>query len=178
MTLSGTFIFLAAAALAFALGYWRLGVRSRKVQFDPDWLLTFSCDRYAILGKMLAGEDYDWVLSEAGGDHRMCERLRAHRRDAFRKYLRELSSDFSKLQHGAKMIAVDSALDEAQLVRFLLVQSFKFHRQLAAVRWRLMLSARRSGNIDVRGLLALVEGTQSHVFWVAAGSHRLDSRAT
>ena len=121
MTLSATYIFLAAAALAFAVGYWRLGVRSREVQFDPEWLLTFSCDRYAILGKMLAGEDYDWILSEVGGDQRMCERLRASRRDAFRKYLRELSSDFSKLQRGAKMIAVDSALDEAELVRFLVI---------------------------------------------------------
>jgi hypothetical protein len=168
MTLpSGTFIFLSIAAALFALGYWRFQVRSRKVQSDLDWFLAFSSDRYAILGRMLAGEDYDWILTEVG-DRRMCEELRGHRRAAFRKYLSELSDDFRKLQRVAKMIAVDSTLDEAKLVRFLFIQSVQFYCQLAAVRWRLVLSASRSGNIDVRGLLALVERTHSHVFWIAA----------
>jgi hypothetical protein len=167
---SGTFIFLAAAVAVFAFGYWRLRRGSRRIQFDPDWLFNFSSDRYAILERMLSGEDYDWILAETGGDQRICNELRSFRRIAFRKYLTELSEDFKKLQLVAKMIAVDSTQDEAQLVRFLFIQSIRFHFQLAAVRWRLAFSAHRSGNIDVRGLLALVERTHAHVFWTAAGN--------
>jgi hypothetical protein len=168
---SGTFLFLAAAAAAFALAYWTIRIRSRRSQLDSDWLLTFSSDRYAILGRILAAEDYEWILSKAGGQP-MCDALRAHRRRAFRKYLKELSSDFNRLQRLGRMMATYSNRDEAELTRFLLLQWIQFHYRLALVRWHLEWSARRSGNIDVQKLLTLVERTHSHVFWIAVGDHR------
>jgi hypothetical protein len=170
--MTGTIIFLAAAVVAFALGYRKLRARPRDFELDPDWLLHFSSDRYAILGRMLAGEDYDWILSETSGNHRKCEEFRSCRRAAFQKYLDELSSDFTKLQRVAKMVVADSKQDEAQLFLFLVAQAVRFRYQVAVVRCNLALSAHRRGNVDVRRLLALVERTHTHVFWMAAGSAR------
>ena len=167
----GSIAFLAVAGTALGFWYWKLFLRHRAGQIGPDWLLEFSADRYAILGRMLAGDDYDWVLRQTG-DKQLLRELRSSRRKAFRRYLSELSRDFARLKLVSGMIVVDSPLDESDLARFLLRQAILFRFQLLAIHVRLALSPFRPGNIDVRPLLQLVQGTHGRLFWLAAATSR------
>ncbi len=168
----GSIAFLAVAGAALGVWYWKLFLHHGAGRMGPDWLLEFSADRYAILGRMLAGDDYDWILRQTGGDKQLCRDLRSSRRKAFRRYLSELSRDFTRLQLVSRMIVVDSFRDESDLARFLIRQTVFFRFQLLAVRLRLALSLLRPGNIDVGPLLQLVQGTHGRLFWLAAGASR------
>ncbi len=168
----GSIAFLAVAGAALGFWYRRLFLRHGAGQIGPDWLLEFSADRYAILGRMLAGDDYDWILRQTGGDRQLCRELRSSRRKAFRRYLSELSRDFKRLELASKMIVVESPQDESDLARFLFRQAIVFRFQLLEVHLRLALSPFRPGNIDVRPLLTLVQGTHGRLFWLAAAASR------
>lgn len=167
----GTIAFLVVAGALFGFCY-RYLLRRRASQVDPDWLLEFSADRYAILGRMLDGDDYDWIATQTAGDRHLCEELRAIRRKAFRRYLAELSRDFTRLERISKMIVAGSPEDETELARFLLRQSISFRVQLLVVHLRLAVNPFHPGNIDVRRLLDLIQGTHGRLFWLAAGGGR------
>jgi hypothetical protein len=168
----GSIALLALAGTAFAISYWKLCFHRANARIDPNWLLDFSADRYAILGRMLAGNDYDWVLRETEGDKRLCRRLRSRRRKAFRRYLAELSRDFTRLQVISGMIVVGSRHDESELAKFLFRQTVLFRFRLLGVHVRLALNPFHPGNIDVSRLLDPVRSAHCRLFWLAAAQRR------
>ncbi len=163
MTLVG-----AAGAAVLAVGVFfllfRTIVRRRKeTDSDFEWCRDFSIARYRPMERLFVEEDYDFLSSQPGFHPSISRKLRSERRRIFRHYLRCLRRDFDRLLSAAKLVLVHAAQDRPDLAKMLVRQRLVFQYAMWTVQVRLVLQTLGIGTVDVRRLVASLEGMRNEL---------------
>jgi hypothetical protein len=136
----------------------------QKLQSDstvPAAVLTQEClaARYRPMFRLLDESDCGFVASGFPGNTNL-RRFRAERRSLFRVYLRNLGADHARIVGAIRDLLVDSHLDRPDLAKALYRCQFMFALAMISVEFKLQLHALGIGTVDVRSLVAAVEGLQ------------------
>jgi hypothetical protein len=153
------FVLLIVAALAMLIR--NLFTGTDEPAPDRDWLETFSAARYRPMLRLLADNDYEFMLA-TGADPAVVRRLRAERRRIFRTYLKNLVRDFNRIHRAARIVLMESEQDQPELAARLIRTRLEFQFAVFAVRGRLALHAVGIGVVDVQRLLGAVESVRTH----------------
>jgi len=125
---------------------------------SPDWLDTFSVDRYRPMQRLLAPADFAFLESECGYSAAAIRKVRAERRRIFRMYLRNLTRDFNRIHYAGRILLLNSPVDRPDLAEKLFRARWTFLWALATIHFRLVLNAVGGRHVDVLGLLGSIEG--------------------
>ena len=163
LVLPGAAAILVLAAAAFALLFRRMISQGSEAPLDLEWCREFSLAKYRPMERLFANDDYDFLAAQPGFHPRIYRKLQAERRRVFRRYLRCLSRDFSRLSAAARLVLVHSSQDRPDLAAALFKQRMIFTGAMAAVHFRLVLQTLGVGTVDVRGLVAALEGMRDQL---------------
>jgi hypothetical protein len=158
-----TLLIVAIAALAvlvLALVFMVL----QKIQADdstPTDVLSQEClsARYRPMFRLLDESDCGFIASGFPGNTNL-RRFRAERRSLFRVYLRNLGADHARIVGAIRNLLVESQLDRPDLAKALYRCQFMFALAMLSVEFKLILHTMGLGTVDVRSLVAAVEGLQ------------------
>jgi hypothetical protein len=136
----------------------------QKIQTDdsvPAEILSQDCltARYRPMFRLLDESDCGFVASGFPGNSNL-RRFRAERRKLFRVYLRNLGDDHARIVGAIRNLLVDSKLDRPDLAKALYQCQLMFALAMVSVEFKLQLHALGIGTVDVRSLVAAVEGLQ------------------
>jgi hypothetical protein len=148
--------FLMALALVFMV--------MQKIQADnsvPAEVLSQDCltARYRPMFRLLDESDCGFIAAGFPGSSNL-RRFRAERRSLFRVYLRNLGADHTRIVGAIRDLLVQSQLDRPDLAKALYRCQLMFALAMLSVEFRLQLYALGIGTVDVRSLVAAVEGLQ------------------
>jgi hypothetical protein len=148
--------FLMALALVFMV--------LRKIQTDhsvPAEILSQDCltARYRPMYRLLDESDCGFVASGFPGSRNL-RRFRSERRELFRVYLRNLGADHARIVGAIRDLLVQSQMDRPDLAKALYQCQLMFALAMLSVEFKLRLHALGIGSVDVRSLVAAVEGLQ------------------
>lgn len=162
------FAFLGLLPLA-ALGVLLYRMRSPIGVSDvtPEWLDSFSIQRYRPMERLLAEEDFRFLESLPGYRPEIGTRLRKERRVAFRRYLNRLVRDFHRLHSAARHAVAYASTDQSQLVGLLMKQRAEFTLALVHIEIRLALHTFGLAKVQVSGLVGAMD-TMSRELRLAA----------
>lgn len=145
-------------ATALALVLYRLVRRVDAESCSPEWLDSFSIERFAPMERLLDTKDFNFLESQPGYNRAMGARLRRERRKAFRAYLRLLAGDFDRLVEYAKLIVVFSSEERPEFAKALWWEQTRFYVAVYWVRCRLMLDPLGLPRVDARSLVQALGG--------------------
>jgi hypothetical protein len=136
----------------------------QKIQTDdsvPAEILSQDCltARYRPMFRLLDESDCGFVATGFPGNSNL-RRFRAERRKLFRVYLRNLGDDHARIVGAIRNLLVDSELDRPDLAKALYRCQLMFSLAMLSVEFKLQLHALGIGTVDVRSLVAAVEGLQ------------------
>lgn len=136
----------------------------QKIQTDdsiPAEVLSQDClaARYRPMFRLLDESDSGFVAAGLPGNSHL-RRFRAERRSLFRVYLRNLGADHSRIVGAIRDLLVQSRLDRPDLAKALFRCQLMFALAMISVEFKLQLHAFGIGTVDVRSLVAAVEGLQ------------------
>jgi hypothetical protein len=103
----------------------------RKPQLDeitPEWLESFSLDRYRSMSTLLGDDDFAFLSRQPGFDLSLYKKLRRERLAIFRQYLDRLISDFNRLHVTARMLVAQSTEDSSAVATRLIRLQFEFSK--------------------------------------------------
>ena len=148
--------FLLALAMVFMV--------LQKVQTDnsvPAEVLSQDCltARYRPMFRLLDESDCGFIASGFPGRANL-RRFRAERRSLFRVYLRNLGADHARIVGAMRELLVQSQMDRPELAKALYRCQLMFALAMISVEFKLLLHAMGIGTVDVRSLVAAVEGLQ------------------
>jgi hypothetical protein len=149
-------VLVLVAVLTIGLLLKSLMRRSDEPLPDEAWLRSFSAARYRPMLRLLAEDDYEFLMA-ASNDKAAVRRLRTERRQIFRMYLNNLTRDFSRLHLAARILVLESEEERSGVAERLMRIRFDFFVAVFAVRCRLALHALGIGTVDVRGLVEALE---------------------
>lgn len=157
--------FLAVALLiTFLALVRRVAAPSRTAEGDlGTWLDGFSITRYRPMERLLSEADYEFLAAQPGYDPSIARELRAARRRVFRIYLRQMSTDFSRLHQVARLLVLYAPEDRPELARSLVRQKWLFYHAMANVQWRLFLHSAGLSTVDVSGLIRALDSLNLQV---------------
>jgi hypothetical protein len=161
-----------AGGLAYLL--YCLCSRSSPQLPEPEWLQSFSANRYRPMLRMLS-EDDPGFLRLQGLDKTAIRRIRRERRQIFRVYLGNLIRDFNLLHEAARLVLLMSEVDRPDLSARLIRTRVEFQRAVLAVRVRLFLHSLGLAGVDVRELVGALESV--HVNFQAMTGDRFAASA-
>jgi len=136
----------------------------QKIQSDnsvPAVILSQDClaSRYRPMFRLLDESDCGFISSGFPGNSNL-RRFRAERRSLFRVYLRNLGADHARIVGAIRDLLVQSQLDRPDLAKALFRCQLMFALAMISVEFKLQLHAMGIGTVDVRSLIAAVEGLQ------------------
>jgi hypothetical protein len=136
----------------------------QKIQTDnsvPAEILSQDClaARYRPMYRLLDESDCGFVSAGFPGSSTL-RRFRAERRSLFRVYLRNLGADHGRIVGAIRDLLVQSQMDRPDLAKALYRCQFMFALAMISVEFKLQLHALGIGTVDVRALVAAVEGLQ------------------
>jgi hypothetical protein len=149
-------VLILVAVLTIGLLLKSLMRQSREPVPDEAWLRNFSAARYRPMLRLLAEDDYEFLMA-ASNDKAAVRRLRAERRQIFRMYLNNLTRDFSRLHLAARIMVLESEQERSEVAERLMRIRFEFFVGVLAVRCRLALHGLGIGTVDVRRLVEAIE---------------------
>ena len=150
-------VFCIAAGLALLVR--SLFARTNEPAPDAAWLQNFSSARYRPMLRLLADDDYEFMIA-SGADPAVIRRLRSERRRIFRAYLNNLVRDFDRIHRAARIMLTESHQDQPELAARLIRVRWEFLLAVFAVRTRLALHVVGIGAVDVRRLLGAVDSVR------------------
>jgi hypothetical protein len=115
--------------------------------------------RYRPMFRLLDESDCGFIASGFPGNSNL-RRFRAERRSLFRVYLRNLGADHARIVGAIRDLLVQSQLDRPDLAKALYRCQLMFAMAMIMVEFKLQLHALGIGTVDVRSLVAAVEGLQ------------------
>lgn len=127
---------------------------------DEAWLRSFSAARYRPMLRLLAEDDYEFLLA-VSKDPAVVKRLRAERRRIFRMYLNNLVRDFSRLHRAARVLVLEAEEERSDVAERLIRIRLNFVLAVFAVRCRLALHTVGIGTVDVRALIDSLESMKA-----------------
>jgi hypothetical protein len=153
---------LLAALFFMALGLVLMVLR--KIQSDnsvPAEILSQDClsARYRPMFRLLDESDCGFIASGFPGKSNL-RRFRAERRALFRVYLNNLGADHGRIVSAIRKLLVESQLDRPELAKALYRCQLMFALAMISVEFKLQLHALGIGTVEVRSLIAAVEGLQ------------------
>jgi hypothetical protein len=152
---------LVAIALLFMVR--RLTSRAGEAQADLGWSSEFSIAKYRPMERLFLEEDYDFLAAQPGFHPKIYRKLQAERRRVFRHYLRCVERDFERLSTAARTLLLMAPQDRPDLARAILKQRLLFSYAMFTVRVRLQLQTLGIGSVDVRKLVAAIEGMRDQL---------------
>jgi len=156
LTITLAAFFLMALAVVFMV--------LQKIQTDssvPAEVLSQDClsARYRPMFRLLDESDCGFIAAGFPGGSNL-RRFRAERRSLFRVYLRNLGADHARIVGAIRDLLVQSQLDRPDLAKALFRCQLMFALAMMSVEFKLQLHALGIGTVDVRSLVAAVEGLQ------------------
>jgi hypothetical protein len=136
----------------------------QKIQADnsvPAEILSQDClaARYRPMFRLLDESDCGFIAAGFPGSSNL-RRFRAERRSLFRVYLNNLGADHARIVGAIRNLLVQSQLDRPDLAKALFRCQLMFALAMISVEFKLQLHAMGIGSVDVRSLVAAVEGLQ------------------
>lgn len=122
-------------------------------------VLEFSVERYRPMLRLLDESDFGLVAGFRGHS-RQLRRFQAERRSIFRCYLRELRGDHGRIMGAIRYLFVESQIDRPDLAVAMYRCQFMFALAMASIEFKLLLHAAGIGTVDVKSLVAAVDGLQ------------------
>lgn len=156
---------LGASLVLLVLLCWLFArlVRTRRV-FDIDlaWWNAFSPERYKPVTRLLSDEDLEYAQELAGSNRKLASAFRRRRIQLMRRYLKEMSDDFNRLQAVGQLM-VEAGTAGRQLRELLFEQRLRFtlamwSAELHTLGFRLGIS-----RVDASGLLGALNGLAAGV---------------
>jgi hypothetical protein len=150
-------------AVVVVLLLQRLKAREDEAQADLGWSSEFSIAKYRPMERLFLEEDYDFLAAQPGFHPKIYRKLQSERRRVFRHYLRCVQRDFDRLLTAAKTMLLAAPDDRPDLARAILKQRLLFSYAMWTVRFRLLLQTLGIGSVDVRRLVAAMEGMRDQL---------------
>jgi hypothetical protein len=129
----------------------------------PEWLETFSLDRYRAMAGLLSGDDFEFLSRQPGFDGRLYRKLRRERLSIFRGYLHCLIADFNKLHATARFLVAHSVEDRSDLATRLISIQWSFKLNVMKVYFQFLLCHLGSRTVDVHTLLGALEAISTQL---------------
>lgn len=116
-----------------------------------------SVERYRPMLRLLDEQDFQF-LAASGCSPETIRRAKADRRAIFRRYLRCLVKDYSRLLVGLRLQILMSDTDRPDLFRVIAASRWFLLRSLLGIEFSLALHAAGIGRVDVASLVEAIEG--------------------
>jgi hypothetical protein len=145
-----------AAGLGFALFCFVRHLNTMRTA-AADLEVASSPERYRPMLRLLDERDFQY-LAESGCPKEVVRKAKADRRAIFRRYLRCLVKDYSRLLAGLRMQILMSKTDRPDLLRAIAANRWFFLRSLVRIELSLALHTAGIGKVDVSGLVQAIEG--------------------
>ncbi len=153
-------IFLLAGAF---VALRRVLVPTAVTECDPSWIGEFSIQRYRPMLRLLDETDFSYLANHDSCSGKTLKGLRQKRRQIFRSYLRNLTSDFNRLHLAARLMTLYSQQDRPELAAALLRQKLVFSLALVTIECQLTLHAIGMRHVNVAGLLNTVDSMRGQL---------------
>lgn len=114
--------------------------------------------RYAPMQRLLDESEYRFLAAHPAFGKARARKIRAQRREIFRAYLRCLGRDYARVCACIRVVMMESGMDRPDLAKALLRNGTVFTAALVGIELRLALHALGVGTIDVRPMVASLEG--------------------
>ncbi|MDQ6664981.1 MAG: hypothetical protein M3Z23_11375 [Acidobacteriota bacterium] len=124
--------------------------------------------RYGPMERLLEEADCRFLASHPAVGRKVAAKMRTHRREIFRGYLNCLSKDYARICASIRLIMLQSGIDRPDLAKALLRNRLIFTAALAGVEFRLAMHACGWGTVEVRQLVASLEGMRQQLDLLAA----------
>jgi hypothetical protein len=134
-----------------------LGSPGYRLPVTAEWIDELSVQRYLPMLRLLESGDIEFIRSQPGYSRRLESRLRSHRCQIFRGYLRCLNLDFRRICMALKLLMAQSQQDRPDLASVLVHHQILFASGMLAVRVRLFLYRWGLCTVDVSSLVQIFE---------------------
>jgi len=146
-----------------------------KSSMDPEVLddkieVEFSLARYEPMARLMGDEDLTFLKTIPGYTPEIGRKFSRERRRIFRRYLRELAQDFSRLHAQARAVVAGLSEENSPLVGMLVRQQLRFWYEMGAVEMRLALSWAGVPCLDARGLIDALQNMHTDISRLTAPS--------
>jgi hypothetical protein len=159
-----TILLYFALAVAFGLGVGaavpvlrRLHRKPLLDEITPEWLESFSLDRYRSMSSLLSNDDFAFLSRQPGFDLSLYKKLRRERLAIFRQYLDRLIVDFNRLHVTARALVASSQQDSSEIAGKLIGVQFDFYKAVFRTELSYRLCCLGVSTVDVRVVLAPLE---------------------
>lgn len=122
----------------------------------PDSGFVPSSERYRPMLRLLAEEDFQ-TLRQVGWSQKKVRQAKAERRKLFRRYLRCLVKDYSRVLSGLRTSMVQAQTDRPDLARAIARNYAHFALALLRIEFHLALHTVGVSKVDVSNLVNVVE---------------------
>jgi ribosomal protein L30/L7E len=134
------------------------------------WIEEISVERYRPMMRVLDPADFEFVSAQPGTDRNAVRRLRRLRIRIFRRYLRDLNTDFACVCMAIKLILLQSSIDRPDLTSTLIRSQIAFGTEMVAIQARLVLYALGLRRVETKVLLNLFDAMRLELRSVALES--------
>ncbi len=105
----------------------RLFAQPSVEEITPEWLKSFSLDRYRAMSGLLADDDFAFLSRQPGFDLSLYKKLRRERLQIFRQYFNRLIVDFNRLHFTARALVARNHQDSSDLAALLFQSQMRFY---------------------------------------------------
>jgi hypothetical protein len=119
----------------------------------PEWVETFSVERYLPMAGLLSNEDFAFLAAQPGFDPSIYKKLRRERLAIFDQYLSRLILDFHKLHTTARFLVARSEQDRSDVALRLVRLRFNFALAVIRVQVQYQLCRLGVGTVDAQALI-------------------------
>ncbi|MDQ6708219.1 MAG: hypothetical protein M3Z85_19860 [Acidobacteriota bacterium] len=119
--------------------------------------------RYGPMERLLQNSDYGFLASHPAIGRKAAAKIRTQRRQIFRGYLNCLSKDYARICASIRQIMLQSGIDRPDLAKALFRNRLIFAAALAGVEFRLALHVCGWGIVDIRPLVASLDGMRQQL---------------
>ena len=122
-------------------------------EITPEWLESFSLDRYRSMSSLLGDDDFAFLSRQPGFDLSLYKKLRRERLAIFRQYLDRLISDFNRLHVTARALVAQSSEDSSDAATKLIRLQFEFSKAVFRTELSYRLCRLGLSTVDVQLVL-------------------------
>jgi hypothetical protein len=135
----------------------RLLKRTTIEDITPEWVESFSIERYRPMLGLLANEDFAFLSRQPGFDSSIYKKLRRERLAIFEQYLGRLILDFKKLHATARFLIAQSDVDRSDVAMQLIRLRWMFALNVVNVQIRFQLCRLGLGTVHAQVLIARLQ---------------------
>lgn len=147
----------AVSALSVGPVLRRLLRRTTIEDVTPEWVESFSVERYRPMLGLLGNEDFAFLSRQPGFDPSIYKKLRRERLAIFEQYLSRLILDFKKLHATARYFVARSEVDRSDVAMKLVRLRWAFSMNVVEVHLQLQLCRLGIGTVEPRMVVAKLQ---------------------